>query len=125
VARPSARIIAMECARALDDNIAENVLVMDVRGLTPVTDFIVIATASSPPHVKALAGAVEERLEKAGTRPHHVEGDQDSPWVLVDCVDVIIHVFRDSARRYYDLERLWADAKIVGWKAPKKPKKGR
>jgi ribosome-associated protein len=112
------------CARALDEEVGEDVMVLDVRGLTPVTDFIVLATASSPPHVKALAGAVEERLKKAGTRPHHVEGDHDSPWVLVDCVDVIIHVFRENARRYYDLERLWADAKKVGWKAPKIRKRG-
>ncbi len=107
--------LAVACARALSDRLAEDVLVLDVRGLTVVADLLVLATATSPPHMRALVEAVGEALEKAGTRCHHVEGGHESPWVLVDCVDLIVHVFRPESRRYYDLERLWADARRVRW----------
>lgn len=115
--------LAIRCARAMDGKIAENILVLDVTGLTPIADIMVIATANSQPHMRALAQAIEEELETTGNRPHHVEGGADSPWILVDLVDVIVHIFREDSRKYYDLEHLWGDAKKVAWKTHKPAKK--
>jgi len=119
----SAEPLAIRCARALDEKIGANILVLNVSGITPIADFMVIATANSQPHLRALAQAIEEELEKTGNRPHHIEGGQDSPWILVDLVDVIIHIFKEDSRKYYDLEHLWGDAAKVAWKTRKPAKK--
>ena len=92
---------------------AERTLVLDVTGQTSVADYMVVTSASSSPHLKAVAEAVEEALKRSGGKLHHREGDHNSPWVLLDCYDVIVHIFDDAARRYYDLERLWAEGKPV------------
>jgi ribosome-associated protein len=115
--------LAIRCARALDEKIGENILVLDVVGLTPIADYMVIATANSASHQRALADAIEEELEKTGHKPHHIEGGGDTPWILVDLVDVIIHIFRQDSRKYYDLEHLWGDAKKLAWKTRKPVKK--
>jgi len=128
VARTAAgegRALAGRIARALDEKVATNVLILDVRGLTPIADFLVLATASSPPHMRALGDAAAEEVEAAGAPLHHIEGREDSSWVLLDCVDVIVHIFREQSRKYYDIERLWADSKKVPWKAPKPRKRVR
>jgi len=119
----STESLAIRCARAMDETIGEKILVLDVAGLTPIADFMVIATGNSSTHIRALAQAIEEELDKTGQRPHHVEGGTDSPWILVDLVDVIVHIFREDSRKYYDLEHLWGDAKKVAWKTPKPVKK--
>ena len=119
----SAGPLAIRCARAMDEKIGENILVLGVAGLTPIADYMVIATANSTTHLRALAQAIEEELDKTGNRPHHVEGGSDSPWILVDLVDVIVHIFTKDARKYYDLEHLWGDAKKIAWKTRKPAKK--
>ena len=112
-----ARAAAIAAARAADEKLAERTVVLDVRGITPVADFMVIATASTGPHLRAVAEAAEEAVARAGGHLHHREGDARSPWILLDAHDVLVHVFDPAARRRYDLERLWADAKRVPWKA--------
>ncbi len=88
-------------------------VILDVRGLSTVTDYYVIATANNKPHLKALAGEVEESLEKEGTRAFRVGGTPESEWVVVDYFDAVIHLFTANTREYYGLESLWSDAKRV------------
>ncbi len=92
---------------------AENVVSMDLRGLTSACDFFVICEGGSDVHVKAIADAIIEGTKKAKERPWHVEGYDGRRWILVDYVDVVVHVFTHEARDYYQLERLWGDADIT------------
>jgi len=112
---PSRRALAIACAQAADAKLGGDVVVLSVSGLTPIADYFIIATGESHPHMRALADAVEETVVAAGERPHHREGDQESPWILLDCHDIIVHIFSGIARRFYDLERLWNDAPRVEW----------
>jgi len=112
---PAVRRLAVACARAADAKLGESIVVLDLRGLTPVADFTVIVTATSGPHARALVDAVEEAVDREGFRLHHREGGPESPWVLLDCQAVLVHLFEAQAREYYDLERLWADARRVQW----------
>jgi ribosome-associated protein len=92
---------------------AENVTVLDVRGLTGYADYFVIMTAESEPQANAIADAVDERLEAMGATRLGVEGHSAGRWVLIDYGDVVAHVFNPEARMFYDLEGLWADAPRV------------
>lgn len=90
---------------------AENITVLDVRGLSTVTDFFVIATGTSEPHLRAIAEEITEKLEEsAGLRPRAVDGQVPTHWMVLDYVDVIAHVMRAEVRAKYDLEGLWGDA---------------
>jgi ribosome-associated protein len=92
---------------------AQNLLVLDLRGLSDATDFFVIASGTSDTHVRALAENVIEALGHHSSRPHHVEGLSGGRWVLLDFVDFVVHVFHPALREFYQLERLWADAPAV------------
>ena len=92
---------------ALDDMKALEVKVLDVRGLTDFADFMVIASGTSDRHVRAVAQRVVERTKQAGFRPHGVEGQQDSDWVLIDLNEMIVHVMLPRVREFYGLEKLW------------------
>ena len=109
------RRIAVACARALDGKVAENVIVLDLRHRTAITDYAVIATGTSWPHLHALTDTVEEALDGIGGQLHHREGGPGSPWILLDCGSMLVHLFDDAARRHYDLEQLWAEAPRVKW----------
>jgi ribosome-associated protein len=91
---------------------AENVITMDLRGLTSTCDFFVICSGTSDVQVRAIADAIKDGLAGEGERPWHVEGYEGRRWVLLDYVDVVVHVFDVETRDYYQLERLWGDAKI-------------
>ncbi len=92
---------------ALDDMKALEVKVLDVRGLTDVADTMVIASGTSDRHVRSVAKNVVERTKAAGFRPHGVEGQQDSDWVLIDLNEMIVHVMLPRVREFYGLEKLW------------------
>ncbi|MFY9179604.1 MAG: ribosome silencing factor [Venatoribacter sp.] len=94
---------------ALEDIKAQNITVLDVRGRSSVTDWMVIATGTSSRHVNAVAGNVEEKAKAAGLQPLGVEGRGGSDWVLIDLIDVVVHVMTEQARHFYDLERLWGE----------------
>ena len=81
--------------------------------LTTLADYFVLCTATSTTQVKAMSDACEEAMEKQGETVHHIEGHRDGSWLLMDFSCVIVHVFTDEARKFYDLERLWADAQEV------------
>lgn len=90
---------------------AQDVVIMDLRPLTSMTDFFVVCSADSDTQIKAIADAVVEGTEKKGTPPWHKETGSPN-WVLLDYSDVVLHIFHKSARAFYNLEKLWGDAKI-------------
>ena len=92
---------------ALADIKAVNVLSLDVRSLTGIADYMVIASGTSTRHVKALADNVVVKSKESGFKPLGVEGERDSDWILVDLAGVIVHVMLPVTRNFYDLERLW------------------
>ena len=89
---------------------AEDVVALDLRGVSSATDYFVLATGSSDIQVRAIAERVIEALEAHGVKPLHVEGLDRARWVLLDFVDFVVHVFHPQARDFYQLERLWGDA---------------
>ncbi|HTT70144.1 MAG TPA: ribosome silencing factor [Anaeromyxobacteraceae bacterium] len=101
---------ALDIARAGLDKKAEDVLVLDVRGLSSYADYFVLMTADSDRQAGAIADAVEDKLKEQNSRPIGVEGYESGRWILIDCGDVVAHVFGREARGFYDLEGLWADA---------------
>lgn len=100
-------------ARAIDDLKGHHISVLDLRGLNDATDFFVIASGTSDAHVRGLADTVMDRLGRVGMHPHHVEGLPTGRWVLLDYVEFVVHLFHPEARAFYQLERLWSDAKVV------------
>ena len=103
--------LAREAAIALDAKKASDIRVFDVRALSTVTDFYIVATGTSAPHLKALIVETEHHLKALGVSTYRTSGESDSGWVVVDFVQAVVHVFSPEARAYYDIERLWASAK--------------
>jgi ribosome-associated protein len=101
---PSLKTVVVD---ALADMKALEVKVLDVRGLTDIADWMVIASGTSDRHVRSVAQRVVERTKEAGFRPHGVEGQQDSDWVLIDLSEMIVHVMLPRVREFYGLEKLW------------------
>ncbi|MEE8572981.1 MAG: ribosome silencing factor [Gemmatimonadota bacterium] len=101
--------------RALDDHKAVDIRVLDLRKISDVADFFVIASGTSDTHVRTLAERVLESIEAEGRRPHHIEGISVGRWALLDFVDVVVHVFHPTLRDYYQLERLWSDAPVLSF----------
>ncbi len=97
-----------QAIEALEDLKAEDITVLDVKGKTTVTDWVVIASGSSSRHVKSIANNVAVEAKKAGRTPLGMEGENEGEWVLVDLGDVIVHVMQRQVREYYDLESLWS-----------------
>jgi ribosome-associated protein len=102
--KPSLKAVVLA---ALDDIKALEVKVLDVRGLTDIADFMVIASGTSDRHVRAVAQRVVDRTKEAGFRPHGIEGQKDSDWVLIDLSEMIVHVMLPRVREFYGLEKLW------------------
>jgi len=93
---------------ALEDLKANDIVVMDVQGLSSVSDVMVVASGNSSRHVKSIANNVVEQVKKQGCQPIGVESDKDCEWVLVDLGDIIVHVMQQATRDFYQLERLWS-----------------
>ncbi len=94
----------------LADEKAKEPVILDLQGLTLITDFFVICHGTSPAHIRGLADSLLEELDKKGVHHEGLEGYQDSEWVLMDYGDVVVHIFSAEQREFYDLERLWGDA---------------
>ena len=104
---------ALLAVKALDGKKGIDIQVIDISDISVLADYMVIATGSSSTHVKALADEVEYRLDKAGVSVSHIEGYRSNTWILLDYIDVIVNVFDNEARDFYDLDRMWQDGKPV------------
>jgi ribosome-associated protein len=107
------RDLVRVAVRAAEEKKAKDVKAIDIRGLSAVTDYMIIATGSSDTNVRAIAEGVREKLIEKGERPFSMEGLQEGSWVLLDYVDFVVHVFHYEKRLFFGLEELWADAKPV------------
>lgn len=113
--RQWARVAAMAAA----EKKGEETLILEVGSVLAITDSFVITSASNDRLVRTIADEVEAKVkESGGPGPIRVEGLDDARWVLLDYGDFVVHVFLDEVRRYYDLERLWADAPVIEWAVP-------
>ena len=108
--QPGAEWKARRAARAALDKRAVGLVVLDVRGISSVTDYFLVCSGRSTTQVEAIADAVRAELKADGVRPLHREGVAESGWILLDYGDVLVHVFLEATRAYYALERLWGDA---------------
>ncbi len=99
--------------KALDAKKAIDIKVIDIQGISVMADYFIISTAGNPNQVQAMVDNVEETMEKAGYMVKHVEGSRGSNWILMDFGDVIVHIFDEENRLFYDLERIWRDGVLV------------
>ncbi|AMB99649.1 ribosome-associated protein IOJAP [Aerococcus urinaehominis] len=99
--------------RAADDKLAQDPVVLDLRGLTPVTDYFAIFSVKNERQVQAIVDGIEEALDKSACPIRQIEGKDGLKWILVDAYDVVAHVFLYSERDQYNLEKLWSDAPLV------------
>lgn len=104
---------AVMAAKAISSKKGLDIQVIEISDVSVLADYMVIATGTSSTHVKALADEVEYQLDKNGVSVSHIEGYRSNSWILLDYVDVIVNVFSDESREFYDLDRLWQDGKPV------------
>ena len=104
---------AVMAAKAISSKKGLDIQVIEIGDISVLADYMVIATGTSSTHVKALADEVEYKLDEAGMSVSHIEGYRSNSWILLDYVDVIVNVFSDEAREFYDLDRLWQDGRPV------------
>ena len=102
--------MARRARLAIESKKGENILLLDVRGLSEITDFFLLVSASSPPHLKAMANEVQVALKKDGFPCYRRAGTPESGWIVLDYVDLVIHILSAEARDYYEIESLWAQA---------------
>lgn len=100
-------------AKAISSKKGLDIKLIEIGDISSLADYMVIATSTSSTHVKAIADEVEYQLDNAGISVSHIEGYRSNSWILLDYVDVIVHIFSDEAREFYDLERLWQDGKEI------------
>ncbi|MDD5557947.1 MAG: ribosome silencing factor [bacterium] len=116
---PSGKALAMRCGRAAAGKKALDVLLMDMRGLSSITDYFVVCSGTSDRHVKAIADGVVEEVGARGRRCLHRDGPPEAGWTVIDFGEAIVHVFGEEARRYYGIERLWGDAAVSRLREPR------
>ena len=98
---------------AADSKRAEDIVALDVQGISLLADYFVIMQANSERQVKAIADVIEEKVEEAGFEVRNVEGKDGANWILLDLGDVVVHVFKTETRQFYNLEKLWSDAPLA------------
>ncbi len=112
-AQPAPQKIWRAAVEAAESKQAKDIKVLDLREVTTFADFFVVLSGANARQIQAIADEIETRLKKLNEFPNSVEGYQNAEWVLMDYGDYLIHIFTEKARQYYDLERLWRDAKTV------------
>jgi len=105
--------LASQLARLLWQRKGEQILIMDLRKLTPIADFFILCSVDTDVQARAMIHYIEDQLRPEGIRPWHVEGGHETNWVLLDFVTVVVHLFRPEARAFYHLEGLWGDAEMT------------
>lgn len=118
----AAKAFAIEAARLLAETRCHTVVVLDVAGISPVCDYFVLATGTSSRQMRSVCDDVVELAHQRDFAPMRKPNFESESWLLVDCVDVIVHLFSEDARHYYDLDNLWGDAKKVEWQEKKSSK---
>jgi ribosome-associated protein len=111
----AAREFSIESARIMLSDQCEDILVLDLRGISPICDFFVIATGTSDRQMRAVVDHIGEMGRARGEKPYGVAGYEEGLWIVADYVDVVIHLFDQECRGYYDLESLWGDSPRVTW----------
>lgn len=101
---------ARKIVQVMDSKKAKDIRLIKIEGISSLGDYFVVASASNTTQVKAIADEVEDEMTKLGLEPNRVEGRQSAQWILMDYYDVMVHVFLDEVRSFYNLERLWSDA---------------
>ncbi|MGQ4808879.1 Ribosomal silencing factor RsfS [Candidatus Entotheonellaceae bacterium PAL068K] len=101
------------CAVAADSRKAADIIVLDLQPLSSVADYFMICSGTSDRQVKAIADIIAKQLAQHGEKPLAIEGYQEASWILIDCADLVIHIFDDATRRFYALEHLWDQAALV------------
>lgn len=119
------RSFVVEAARLLSDDKCEDVVVLDVRELSQVADFIIIGSGTSDRQMRSVLTHVEELGAKTGFAPYRSSTDDRATWLLADFVDVVVHVFEPNTRAHYDLEMLWGDAPRLEWQREGGPERDR
>lgn len=109
------RALAIEAARTAAEDKCEEIVVLDLRGVSPVCDYFVIATGTSDRQMRAVADHIEVAARAHNERPFRTAGLVEGQWIVLDYVDIVVHLFDPEHRRYYDLELLWGDAPRVKW----------
>lgn len=105
--------MAKIACKAIDDKKGQDIKVIDIHNVSVIADYFVIASGTNSNQVQAIVDNVEEQLGRAGYEAKQIEGNRSSSWILMDYGDVIIHVFDEENRLFYDLERIWRDGKIL------------
>ncbi|HLY10275.1 MAG TPA: ribosome silencing factor [Planctomycetota bacterium] len=116
MAKPTPRQLALVAAEVCDEKKAKDIRVLDVRKVTSISDYFIICSTSNERQARAIAEDLRLKMRELGKSEMGVEGLQDGRWVLQDFADIVLHVFHESQREFYDIEGLWADAKQVRWK---------
>ena len=106
----SAKKLLKQIVSLSDDKKAENIVAMDVSNITSLSEYFVVCSASNLIQVKAIADNIRDNIEE---NPWRTEGYENGTWIILDYVDIVVHIFLDETRQYYDLERIWFDAKVV------------
>src|SRR3954469_9609029 len=115
--------LALLCRELAENRKAENVVVLDVHEVSSITDYFVIATGTSEPHLRAVVDEITERLrEDHGLKPKHTDGSLHTAWIVLDYFDVIVHIMRPDVRDHYKLEDLWGDVPRVKTRKPRAKK---
>lgn len=100
-------------AKSLDEKKAEDITVIDIREVSTIADYFIIATGNNPNQLAAMEDVVDETMYKNGVHQKQVEGNSNSTWILMDYQDIIVHLFSSEDRLFYDLERIWRDGKVI------------
>ncbi len=99
--------------KAADDKKASDLVILDISSIASFANYFLICSGDSSRQIQAIADEVEEKLRHLGLRPSHVEGYRNAEWILMDYIDLVVHIFSKKARSFYDLERLWRDGKRI------------
>ena len=112
------RHLALLAAEVCYDKKAKEIIVLDVRKITSISDYFIVCSTTNERQARAIAEEMRMKLKEMGRREMGVEGMEDARWVLQDFGDIVLHIFHETQREFYDIEGLWADAKQVRWKKP-------
>ena len=107
------KMMAQIACKAIDDKKGQDIKIIDIHNVSVIADYFVIASGTNSNQVQAIVDNVEEQLGRAGFEAKQIEGNRNSSWILMDYGDVIVHVFEEENRLFYDLERIWRDGKVL------------